>query len=491
MKYLHNAKFYLEGSFANPVTALLVDAGRIVKLLSSEDPVQPSWEKVDLRGGWVYPAFIDAHTHSFSGGLYEDGVDLSACASIDEVLSLLFIAASQKPELVIGWRFDEGRIREKRFPTMQELDSVCPGSRLMLRRVDGHSCVLNSTARKAVPGLVSQAEVLIAQDNDLAVNWLQDNCSDETILRAYHNAAQTALRGGFSTLHTMIGDAQQSVQHYRLIRNRLNEFAVSFQLYPQSFNLPAALDLGASRIGGCILADGSIGSRTAALGEAYADSDSRGILYQSDQFWNDFVARAHQRGLQVCVHCIGDAAIRQINRAFALLPADEVRELRHQLIHCEITPDALVDGIAASGAVPVMQPAFDLLWGGPDGLYAKRLGSRRGSMNRFGTFTGQGVRVCGSSDWYVTDLNIAMSLHALIHHHNPAERLSPADAIAIYTANNAWLNHEESSRGSIAEGFWADLSVMDTDFTRPFNWPDSRASFVFRSGEMVYAANPA
>ncbi|MDD3143106.1 MAG: amidohydrolase family protein, partial [Candidatus Cloacimonetes bacterium] len=88
MKYLHNAKFYLEGNFANPVTALLVDAGRIVKLLSSEDPVQPSWEKVDLRGGWVYPAFIDAHTHSFSGGLYEDGVDLSACASIDEVLSL-------------------------------------------------------------------------------------------------------------------------------------------------------------------------------------------------------------------------------------------------------------------------------------------------------------------------------------------------------------------------------------------------------------------
>ena len=55
MKYLHNAKFYFEGNFANPVTALLVDAGRIVKLLSSEDPVQPSWEKVDLRGGWVRP----------------------------------------------------------------------------------------------------------------------------------------------------------------------------------------------------------------------------------------------------------------------------------------------------------------------------------------------------------------------------------------------------------------------------------------------------
>ena len=54
----------------------------------------------------------------------------------------------------------------KRFPTLKELDSVCPGSAL-LRRVDGHSCVLNSKARQAVPGLSSQEEVLIAQDNDL------------------------------------------------------------------------------------------------------------------------------------------------------------------------------------------------------------------------------------------------------------------------------------------------------------------------------------
>ncbi len=489
MKYLHNARFYHDGSFANRVNALLVDAGRIVKLLSFEDTVAPGWEQVDLKGGWVYPGFTDAHTHSFSGGLYADGTDLSNCGSIDEVLSLLFVAARQKPELVIGWRFDEGRIKENRFPTAQELDSICPDARLLLRRVDGHSCVLNSTARKAVPGLNSQDEVLIAQDNDLAVNWLQDNCSAQTILRAYHAAAKTALRGGFATIHTMIGDAQQSVQHYRLIRDRLAEFPVSFELYPQSFNIAAALELDSSRIGGCILADGSIGSRTAALSEVYADSDSRGNLYQSDQFWADFVSRAHQQGLQVCVHCIGDAAIRQINRAYASQPASEVQALRHQLIHCELTPDPLLDEIAASGAVPVMQPAFDLLWGGVDGLYARRLGSRSRSMNRFGSFAQKGVRVCGSSDWYVTDLNIAMSLHALIHHHDPAERLSPADAIGIYTTNNAWLNHEENVRGQIAAGYYADLSVMNTDFTRPFHWPDSQTTFIIRAGETVYAAD--
>ncbi len=406
MKYLHQARFWLDGSFDNQVNALLVDQGRILKLLTAADHPDPAWEPVDLQGGWAYPGFIDAHTHSFSGGLYEDGVDLSGCASIDETLSLLFAAARPQPELVIGWRYDENQVRERRFPTPVELDAICPRAKLLLRRVDGHSCVLNSAAREAVPGLNGADEVLRGAENDLAVNWLQNNCSEETILRAYHAAARTALRGGFTTLHTMIGDAQMSVQHFRLIRDRLAEFAARFELYPQCFNVEAALELGAKRIGGCVLADGSIGSRTAALREAYADCDSRGCLYQSDEFWNDFVDRAHARGLQVCVHCIGDAAIDQVNTAYARHPADEVRELRHQLIHCELTPNDLCERIAASGAVPVMQPAFDLLWGGPGNLYASRLGDRHLLMNRFRTHTTGGVRVCGSSDWYVTDLNI-------------------------------------------------------------------------------------
>lgn len=487
MKYIHNAKFYINGCFDKQVNALLVENGKILKLLAVGHQTNPAWERIDLLNAWAYPGFIDAHTHSFSGGLYEDGTDLAECSCIDEVLSSLFVAARRRTELVIGWRFDEGRMRENRFPTVKELDSICSDQRLLLRRVDGHSCVLNSAARSAVPGLSSKDEVLIAQENDLAVNWLQDNCSEETILRAYHAASNTALRGGFTTLHTMIGDADMSTQHYRLIRDRLSEFQVRFELYPQGFDIDAALELGATRIGGCILADGSIGSRTAALSQSYADSDSCGRLYQSDRFWADFVSRAHQSGLQACVHCIGDAAIRQINQAYMTHDASEVRERRHQLIHCEVTPDSLIEEIAASGAVPVMQPAFDLLWGGDSGLYVQRLGSRRKIMNRFGTFKQKGVRVCGSSDWYVTDLNIAMSLHALIHHHNPLERLSPAEAIRIYTENNAWLVHEEKVRGRIAAGMVADLSVMNTDFTQPFDWQSCQTNFIIRTGEIVYA----
>jgi predicted amidohydrolase YtcJ len=488
MNILYNAHFYVNGSFDNQVQALLVDDGKIIELLDTNPKHLGDLDKIDLRGGHAYPGFIDSHTHSFSGGLYTGGIDLFGCTSIDEVLSLLAQAKKERDQYVFAWRFDENKTREKRFPTVRELDSACGDPFLLLRRIDGHSCILNSRARDFVPNLHSKTEILTGQDNDLAVNWLQDNCDDQTILQAYHAAAEVALKGGFTKIHTMIGDADQSNQHYQLMRDHLDEFAVRFELYPQSFNIQNALELGAKRIGGCILADGSIGSHTSALSEPYIDKETKGILYHSNGFWEDFITGAHDHGLQVCVHCIGDAAIRQINNAYAKLDPSEVSNLRHQLIHCEMTPDDLLDEIARSQATPVMQPNFDLLWGGSDGLYAQRLGLERvRMMNCFASFARRDVRICGSSDWYVTDLNIAMSLHAAINHQNPDERLSPAQAIRLYTENNAWLNLEEDSLGKIEPGYIADLSVMNTDFTRPFDYHDAKTMFVIRGGEIVYA----
>jgi predicted amidohydrolase YtcJ len=484
---LHNASFFLEGGFDERVKALRLEKGLIAGLLGSLPVVSPNDELVDLGGAWVYPGFIDAHTHSFSGGLYQDGVDLGNCRSVSDVLELL--QAADRDGFVFAWRLDENLLREKRFPTRKELDKACPRSKLLLRRIDGHSCQLNSNALKLVPGISSPDEVLRGTDNDLAVNWLQDNCDDETILEAYHSAARVALNGGFTSIHTMIGDAEQSIQHYALIRDRLGDYPVRFEIYPQSFNLKAALDAGAKRIGGCILADGSIGSRTAAVSEPYADLEGVGNLYRSDAFWDEFITSAHRRGLQVCVHCIGDAAIRQINDVYLKLRQTEPADLRHQLIHCEVTPNDLMDGITASGAVPVMQPLFDLLWGGDQGFYSARLGRRRArQMNRFAGFAKRGVRVCGSSDWYITELNAAKSIWAAINHHNPEERLSPREAISIYTENNAWLSHEEDSRGRIAEGFVADLSVLDADLTHPFDPDGVKVRSVIVGGEVVHAS---
>ncbi|HOZ02047.1 MAG TPA: amidohydrolase family protein, partial [Candidatus Syntrophosphaera sp.] len=79
-------------------------------------------------------------------------------------------------------------------------------------------------------------------------------------------------------------------------------------------------------------------------------------------------------------------------------------------------------------------------------------------------------------------------LHAAMNHHSQDERLRFYEAIEMYTDNNAWLAQEQSVLGKIAPGFVADLSVMDTDFTAPFDYQASKTLLIFRNGNIVYAA---
>ncbi|NLO44247.1 MAG: amidohydrolase [Candidatus Cloacimonetes bacterium] len=491
MKIYHNAKWWIKGRIDPEIIAVGVKDGKIVELFNKLP--QGSHRSIDLGGRFVFPGFIDTHTHSFEGGLYSMMIDLSPAQSISDVLELIHEYSRSKGKYIFAWNFDESSIKEKRFPTRQELDKVLQDRNLVLRRIDGHSCIVNSFALKNIreSGKLheSQDEVLRGYDNDLAVHWFHKSLDQDIIIEAYHTASRIALQGGFTGIHTMIGDADMSITHYELIRDRLSDFAVRYHIYPQSFDIDAALDAGATRVGGCILADGSIGSKTAALSFNYLNSDSSGSLYQTDDFWKAFITRAHQNNLQVGVHCIGDRAIKQINDVYLALERADSRDLRHQIIHCEITPDSLLDEIAESKAATVMQPAFDRLWGGTDGFYAGMLGKDKTfEMNRFASLLKRGVKVTGSSDWYITELDIVKSLQSLLIHTIPDERISLKDAVAIYTENAAWLSHDEGRLGKIEKGFIADFSVLESLPSVKISDTKQQVKAIIRDGEMVHDA---
>ncbi len=471
------------------INAVLVEHGKITALFDSGDTLPQDCRVIDLGNSWVYPGFVDTHTHSFEGGLYSGGVDLTHAKSISEVLELIKAGTES---LAIGenlfvWRFDENRIIGHRFPTIAELDSISTEHNILLRRIDGHSVILNSRARARISGLSSGEEVLRGKDNDIAMHWFHGSCSEETIIKAYHKSAEIGLRGGFSGLHTMIGDADFSNTHYALIRDRLDKFMVNYCLYPQSFSIDSALELGADRIGGCILADGSIGSHTAALSQPYHGSVSSGILYHDDDFWIQFVERAQAHNLNVAVHCIGDRAIKQINDSYLKAKNPSGYSFRHQLIHCELCTEELIREISDSGAAAVMQPAFDRYWGGDDDLYDRELGrSRMLQMNRFRSLSDNGIRLCFGSDWYITELDAIKGIHSAVNHKNPAERISISEAIDAYTINAAWLAGEDELRGSIDKGKYADFTVLNRELRDGFEIDDIQVVKVIKMGDIVY-----
>ncbi len=96
------------------------------------------------------------------------------------------------------------------------------------------------------------------------------------------------------------------------------------------------------------------------------------------------------------------------------------------------SPDAIAL-FARLGVVASVQPMFDGLWGGPDGMYAERLGERWEGMNPFGALDRAGVVLAFGSDSPVTVPEPWRAIQAAVHHHNPAFRVSPSVAFAAHT----------------------------------------------------------
>ncbi len=466
MKLYYNAKFFSMDEEGNVYQAILINKDTIQECYF-DTPKLDGVEKIDLEGASVFPGFTDSHTHSFEGGLYSLGADLHQANSLADVFEII------KESPVIGnYKFafglDENQLKEKRFPSISELDKVEADHPLLLRRVDGHSCVINSKALSLINfpySLPGDFNGLLTKElNDVAAHTFHNTLTDEAILQAYQAADKIASKSGLTCVHTMIGDAQYSYNHFPLIKDNLGNFTTDFVIYPQFFDVEKALDIGSKRIGGCILADGSFGSHTAALNQAYTDDPKAyGSLYQTDEFWDNFVWKAHQNNLQVGVHCIGDKAIAQIVGAYAKAQARQEKDLKHQIIHNELMSDQSLALMKKYNISAVMQPMFDRLWGGDNLFYSKVLGlERTRKTNRFKTIFDSGVLLAGSSDWYITSLNILEQLQAAIDHHNVKERLSLKEAIQIYTINAAKLQGA-NNKGLIAKNYLANMTVLRDD----------------------------
>jgi len=146
------------------------------------------------------------------------------------------------------------------------------------------------------------------------------------------------------------------------------------------------------------------------------------------------------------------------------------RARRHRIEHFEMTTRGLAERAAELGLAISIQPLFDAQWGAPGELYERRLGAERASsMNPFRGLIERGLEVGAGSDSPVTDLDPMATLAALEQHHDPAQRLTRAQAIRLHTVGAARLAHLEDKKGRLEPGMQADLVAFDVD---PYEAPD-------------------
>lgn len=439
----------------------------------------PEATVVDLKGRTVLPGLIDNHCHFMQTGYAANNVDLQGRDTIEEVKEAIAIAARFFPAgtMIRGFGYDDYKFPDGLPPSRWDLDEVAPNHMVWLNRIDLHSSVVNTRVLETM-NLPSDIAGLDLDEQGVATGRLRSEAdqmarefnsglvSVESRKAALREAVQQALRTGVTTVSAMEGgDESQDVDADFLLQYQA-EIPVRLEVFYQTMDVERVIRLGLPRIGGCILVDGSFGSRTAALLEPYTDEpENYGHLYFEQGELDDFVERVHLAGLQLSMHVIGDRAIELMLNALEKVLAKHPRnDHRHRIEHFELPTPEHIDRACELGVVLSVQPSFEYFWGGEENMYGERLGKERVlRTNPLRTMLKKGLVLAGGSDSAVTPLNAILAIHAAVNHPNADESLEVFQALRMFTIDGARALFREKDLGSISPGKLADIVILAED----------------------------
>lgn len=457
---LRNGVIYANGP--QPLTSMLVVDDRIA-WVGRDHSGHPADRTIDLDGRILTPAFVDAHLHATATGL--ETVD---CAVSDPVSLLQRFTPSD--DVVIGHGWDDTSWPSHWF-SLGELDRRVGETLVYASRVDVHSALVSSALLARIPseldgwspsGIVSRAAHGVARDLAFA------RLSDAQRRNAQQRTLSLAAARGVACIQEMAGPHVSSVQDAALLMEQRSAHQPDIALWWGELNgFDTAHGLGAHGIGGDLVIDGSVGSRTAAFRSEYDDAPTCGVLYRTNDELVTHIAEAVRRGLPTAFHAIGDAAIRQVLDAYSevvrVVGSERLRAGRHRIEHCELLDGNDLRRMAEFGIIASVQPHFDAAWGGSGGMYAQRLGPvRAAGMNRFATMVREGVQLAFGSDAPVTALDPWGTVHAAMEHRTDSERLTQRAAIAAHT-RGGWRSIGIDDAGMLTEGWKATFAVWEHD----------------------------
>lgn len=469
--------------------AVLVEDGTVAWMGSDDTAdglVAGVDEVVELDGALVAPAFVDAHVHLLETALAARGVDLSVAAgvrSLADALAAVARAAAARPagerHPLLGHGWDERDWPEGRAPTRAELDAVGQGLPVYLARVDVHSAVVSTSLAEAaglrgLPGWSDDGRV--ERDAHHAARALAREVDGATRSTLYREALTAAAAAGVVAVHEQSAPSIDT-------RDGLRELLATTA--DPSSGLPLVVGYRAERcvtvddaralladlpglagIGGDLNLDGSLGSRTAALRQPYADAPgTSGHLYLSAEEVANHVTAVTRAGSHAAFHVIGDRGLDEVllglRAAADVEGTAAVAGAGHRLEHAEMVDAPSLAQIVLLGLRLSVQPAFDAAWGGPDGMYAARLGrGRAAALNPLADLAAAGVPLALGSDAPVTPLDPWAGVRAAAAHHEVDQRISVRAAFRAATRGGWRLAHlDHTGAGELRVGHPAHLAV--------------------------------
>lgn len=497
-----NGRFYSMAKEGETFEAMAVRDGKIADTGTNEEmTAYGSGSVTDLNGKTVLPGFIDSHIHLLSYCEGKGNVDLSGAKSLEELKGLLKARAEVTPEgkWITGVGFDHEHFPDKKFPDKCDLDSVSRTHPIFISRYCMHGHAANSLAMKLAgitDGYSPEVEgSAIRNENGELTGVLWENSAlpviktvpeyldtYESKLEAVRQASLELSACGITGVTPIQGKACQSMEYLGIYQQLAERGELTVRVYAAfdefpSFDIRSGFGNDMVKYGFFkIYSDGSLGSRTAALFEPYSDDPGNtGILIYSRGELESLVAKVYRAGLQVGIHAIGDRAMDMVVGAMEKsYYADPRKDYRFRLIHSSVLTPGILERMKKLPLVLDVQPSFvstDLPW------IEKRLGKERAELTfAWKTLMDSGLVLTGSADAPVESFNPLLGIYSAVTRRgwdgspaegwNPQEKLTPYEAVCLYTKNAAYASYEEKKKGTLEKGKFADFAVLNEDIFR-------------------------
>ena len=494
------ATIYSMDKDSTTYSAMAISNGKIIALGEEKDFKQKysSKEVISLHGKFIYPGFIDAHSHFYGLGESLVNADLRGIKSEEEMIQKLRSLNSvegttdnQKiPTSIIGRGWDQNLWEGKKFPNNAELNKLFPDVPVCLTRIDGHAALVNQKALDLaginIDSKISGGDFI--KENGKLTGVLIDNAVDlvkaqlpepskeekkEIILKAQTKCLKYGL--------TTVSDAGITKELIELYSEMHASGELKIRIYAMAN--PTQPTLGWLIKNGPVkeerlhvqsvkyYMDGAMGSRGACLLEDYTDQpNNRGFLLNSIDSLKALAELLRENNLQLNIHCIGASANRITLKIMAdVLGNDTTR--RWRIEHLQLISAADLIYLKKCRIIPSMQPTHatsDASW------VSERLGiSRLKYAYALKTCLANAGMIALGTDFPVEEINPFYTFYSAITRKHPvtgmtydwlqSEKLTRYQTLQGMTIWAAYSQFEESQKGSLEPNKLADFIVMDKD----------------------------
>lgn len=517
---IHNAIITTMDARGSRAQAMAIRDGKIIELGAERQILNKyrAEETIDAGQQYVYPGLIDAHCHFLGYGLGLTSANLVGTNSWEEVVQKVSDHSKAYPnDWLIGRGWDQNDWGRPEFPTADTLDLLFPDRPVMLRRIDGHAAIVNAKAMelaKVDPTQKIDGGSFIFEDGEFT-GVIIDNAID-LVARALPQADRETKRRAlleaeadcFAVGLTTVDDAGLSKDDVALIMEMQESGELKMRIYVMlsdtEENIEHFLESGPirnERLSVCAFkfyADGALGSRGACLLSNYTDQIThQGFMLDSIEHFRLRAMQLKQHGFQMNTHCIGDSANRALLDIYAEVLGGS-NDLRWRIEHAQVVHHSDREKFGQYSIIPSIQPTHatsDMYWA------ELRLGRNRiRRAYAYQDLLAQNGMLALGTDFPVEGISPFNTYYAAVTRQDtsgyPAEgfmtsqRLSPTETLMGMTIWAAMANFEDSLKGSLEPGKYADLIIVDRDLlkSQPKDVLETKVLRTMVNGESVFHA---